>query len=77
VITWPSPRATGPRAALSVRLAARLSAVQAARDAQRQLYALVVAALEVLRERLRSRSTRQLVTACARLRVQAGLRLTS
>jgi transposase len=30
------PRATGPRAALSVRLAARRSAVQAAGDAQRQ-----------------------------------------
>jgi transposase len=64
------PRATGPRAALSVRLAARRSAVQAAGDAQRQLHALVIAAPEVLRERLRSaRSTRQLVTACTRLRV--------
>jgi transposase len=38
------PRATGPRAALSVRLAARRSAVQAAGDAQRQLHALVIAA---------------------------------
>jgi transposase len=65
------PRATGPRAALSVRLAARRSAVQAAGDAQRQLHALVVAAPDVLRERLRARSTRQLVTACARLRVHA------
>jgi hypothetical protein len=64
------PRATGPRAALSVRLAARRSAVQAAGNAQRQLHALVVAAPEVLRERLRSvRSTRQLVAACARIRV--------
>jgi transposase len=65
------PRATGPRAALSVRLAARRSAVQAAGDAQRQLHALVVAAPDPLRERLRIRSTRQLVAACARLRVQA------
>jgi transposase len=65
------PRATGPRAALSVRLAARRSAVQAAGDAQRQLHALVIAAPEVLRERLRIRSTRQLVTACARLRIHA------
>jgi transposase len=63
------PRAAGPRAALSVRLAARRSAVQAAGDAQRQLHALVIAAPEVLRERLRARSTRQLVIACARLRV--------
>jgi hypothetical protein len=38
------PRAAGQRAALSVRLAARRSAVQAATDAQRQLHALVVAA---------------------------------
>jgi transposase len=59
------PRATGPRAALSVRLAARRSAVQAAGDAQRQLHALVVAAPDVLRERLQARSTRQLVAACA------------
>jgi hypothetical protein len=66
------PRATGPRAALSVRLAARRSAVQAAGDAQRQLHALVIAAPDVLRERLRIRSTRQLVAACARLRVHAS-----
>jgi transposase len=65
------PRATGPRAALSVRLAARRSAVQAAGDAQRQLHALVVAAPELLRERLRIRSTRQLVAVCARLRIHA------
>ena len=66
------PRATGPRAALSVRLAARRSAVQAAGDAQRQLHALVVAAPEVLRERLRTRSTRQLVAACAQLRLHTN-----
>ena len=42
------PRATGPRAALSVRLAARRSAVQTPGDAQRQLHALVIAAPEVL-----------------------------
>ena len=65
------PRTTGPRAALSVRLAARRSAVQAAGDAQRQLHALVIAAPEVLRERLRTRSTHQLVAACARLRIRA------
>ena len=66
------PRATGPRAALSVRLVARRSAVQAAGDAQRQLHALVIAAPDVLQERLRIGSTRQLVAACARLRVQAS-----
>jgi transposase len=66
------PRATGPRAALSVRLAARRSAVQAAGDAQRQLHALVIAAPEALRGRLQDCSTRQLVAACARLRVHAS-----
>jgi transposase len=39
------PGAAGHRAAVAVRLAARRSAVQAATDAQRQLHALVVAAL--------------------------------
>jgi hypothetical protein len=63
------PRATGPRAGLSVRLAARRSAVQAAGDAQRQLHALIIAAPPALRERLQAGSTRQLVAACARLRV--------
>jgi transposase len=63
------PRAAGSRAVLSVRLAARRSAVQAAGDAQRQLHALVIAAPEMLGERLRARSTRQLVAACTRLRV--------
>jgi len=66
------PRATGRRAALSVRLAARRSAVQAATDAQRQLHALVIAAPQALRGRLQDCSTRQLVAACARLRVQAS-----
>jgi len=54
---------------LSVRLTARRCAVQAAGDAQRQLHALVIAAPEPLRERLRVRSPRQLVAACTRLRV--------
>jgi transposase len=65
------PRATGHRAALSVRLAARRSAVQAATDAQRQLHALVVAAPDTLRERLRGLTTPRLVTTCGRLRLRA------
>jgi transposase len=65
------PRASGLRAALSVRLAARRSAVQAAGDAQRQLHALVVAAPQALRGRLQGCSTRQLVAACARLRLHS------
>jgi transposase len=66
------PRAAGQRAALSVRLAARRSAVQATTDAQRQLHALVVAAPEVLRGRLRGLTTHQLVTTCGRLRQRSG-----
>jgi transposase len=62
------PRAGGQRAALSVRLAARRSAVQAACVAQRQLQTLVVAAPELLRARLRTLATRELVISCARLR---------
>jgi transposase len=66
------PRATGHRAALSVRLAARRSPVQAATDAQRQLHALVVAAPDTLRGRLRNLTTPRLVSACGRLRQQAA-----
>lgn len=51
------PRASGHRAALAVRLAARRSAVQATTDAQRQLHALVVAAPDPLRGRLRDLTT--------------------
>jgi len=64
------PRAAGQRAALSVRLTARRSAVQATTDAQRQLHALVVAAPEAIRERLRSLTTPRLVSTCGRLRQQ-------
>src|ERR671913_1239727 len=64
------PRAAGHRAALSVRLAARRSAVQAATDAQRQLHALVVAAPDTLRSRLRELTTPRLVSACGRLRLR-------
>ena len=62
------PRAAGQRAALSVRLAARRSAVQATGDAQRQLHALVVAAPDALRGRLRGLTTARLVRTCGRLR---------
>jgi transposase len=65
------PRAAGHRAALSVRLAARRSAVQATTDAQRQLHALVVAAPEALRSRLRDLTTPRLVSTCGRLRLRA------
>ena len=66
------PRAAGNRAALSVRLAARRSAVQAATDAQRQLHALVVAAPDTLRSRLRDLTTPRLVSSCGRLHQRTG-----
>jgi transposase len=66
------PRAAGTRAALQARLTVRRSAVQAATDAQRQLHALVTAAPEVLRERLRGLTTHQLIGACGRLRLRAA-----
>jgi transposase len=65
------PRAAGRRAALSVRLTARRSAVQAASDAQRQLHALVIAAPDTLRGRLRGLTTPRLVSSCGRLRQRA------
>ena len=67
------PRAAGHRAALSVRLAARRSAVQATTDAQRQLHALVVAAPDTLRSQLRGLTTPRLVSTCGRLRLRADL----
>jgi transposase len=65
------PRARGERAALSVLLAARRSAVEAATTAQRQLHALVVAAPEVLRARFRGKTTPQMVAVAARLRISS------
>jgi transposase len=66
------PRSAGERAALSVRLAARRSAVDAATVAQRQLHALVVAAPEVLRAKFRGQSTRVMLTTATRLRSHAS-----
>lgn len=70
--TLASPRAPGSRAALSVRLAARRSAIEAATVAQRQLNALVIAAPESLRARLRDRSIRTMIPITARLRTHAS-----
>ena len=65
------PRCDGERAALSVRLTARRSAVDASTTAQRQLHALVVAAPESLRSRLRGKTTTDMIRTCARLRIDA------
>ena len=68
VTSSPSPERPDHRAALSVRLAARRSAVQAATDAQRQLHALVVAAPESSGNGSGSAPPASWSAACARLR---------
>ncbi|HET8970006.1 MAG TPA: IS110 family transposase [Candidatus Nanopelagicales bacterium] len=67
-----TPRAGGDRQALSVLLAARRSAVEASTVAQRQLFSLVIAAPEPLRDRLRGKRLPEMVKIAARLRVQPG-----
>jgi transposase len=63
-----APRATGERQALSVLLAARRSAVNAAGDAQRQLFSLVIAAPEPVRKRFRGKKVPAMVKTAATLR---------
>lgn len=63
-----TPRAGGRRQELSVLLAARRSAVQAAGDAQRQLFSLVIAAPEPLRARFRGQSLTQMVATATQIR---------
>jgi transposase len=64
-----SPRAGGDRQALSVLLAARRSAVDAAGDAQRQLFSLVIAAPEQLRQRFRGQKLPGMIKTASALRV--------
>jgi transposase len=71
------PRADGERQALSVRLAARRLAVDAGSDAQRQIHALVVAAPERLRSKLRNTTTPEMLKICSRLRVDPRWDLTT
>jgi transposase len=66
-----SPRTTGERQALSVLLAARRSAHAAAVEAQQQLFALVIAAPEQLRSKLRGKPTMAMARIAARFRVQS------
>ena len=63
-----TPRAGGQRQALSVRLAARRSAVEAATIAQRQLFSLIVAAPETLRATLGQATGTERVQRAATLR---------
>jgi transposase len=64
-----TPRASGERQALSVLVATRRSAVEAAAVAQRQLFSLVIAAPQVLRDKLRGYRRTELVARAARLRL--------
>lgn len=64
-----TPRVGGERQSLSVLLAARRSALDAAGVAQRQLFSLIIAAPEALRERFRGVTSAQRVRLAARLRV--------
>jgi transposase len=65
-----TPRGGGDRQALSVLVAVRRSAVEAAGVAQRQLFSLVIAAPQLLRDKLRGHRGADLVARAARLRVQ-------
>lgn len=64
-----TPRAAGDRQALSVLLAARRSAVEAATVAQRQLFSLVIAAPEPLRARFRGQKLPAMLKTAAALRI--------
>jgi transposase len=67
-----TPRGGGDRQALSVLLAARRSAVEAAGDAQRQLLCLVIAAPEPIRARFRDQKLPAMLNTAAQLRVRAA-----
>jgi transposase len=64
-----TPRAAGDRQALSVLLAARRSAVESGTDAQRQVFSLVIAAPEPLRERFRGQKIPAMLRTAAALRL--------
>lgn len=65
------PRSGGDRQALSVLLAARRSAVDAATVAQRQVFSLVIAAPEQIRERFRGQKLPAMIRTAAAMRVHA------
>jgi len=65
-----APRGRGERAALSVLLAARRSAVESSTTAQHQFHALVVAAPEILRAKFRAKPKGQALAYAVRLRVE-------
>jgi transposase len=63
-----TPRNSGDRQALAVLLAARRSAVNSATDAQRQVFSLVIAAPEPIRERFRGQKLPVMIKTAAGLR---------
>jgi transposase len=67
-----TPRTSGERQALSVLLAARRSAVAAAKTAQQQIFSLVIAAPEQLRCKFRGKRTPAMVRSASRLRLLDG-----
>ncbi|NPC96168.1 IS110 family transposase [Nocardioides sp. zg-DK7169] len=67
-----TPRASGDRQALSVLITTRRSAVEAAGDAQRQLFALVIAAPQRIRDRFAAQKLPAMVRTAATLRVHPG-----
>jgi transposase len=64
-----TPRSAGDRQALSVLLAGRRSAVDAGTDAQRQVFSLLVAAPEPLRQRFRGQKLPAMLRTAATLRL--------
>jgi transposase len=70
-----TPRQGENRQCLSVLLAARRSAVTAAGVAQRQVFALVIAAPEPIRERLRGQKLKAMVDQAATMRVHPSWNL--
>ena len=67
-----TPRSGGNRQALSVLLAARRSAVNASADAQRQLFSLVIAAPEPIRERFRGKKLPAMIRTAASIRLSSS-----
>jgi transposase len=65
-----TPRSAGDRQALSVLLAVRRSAVQAATDAQRQVFNLVIAAPEPIRQRFRGHKLTAMIAIAAAMRTR-------
>lgn len=67
-----TPRAGGDRQALSVLLAARSSAIDAATTAGRQVFSLAIAAPETLRAKLRGHNLETMTAKAARWRINSA-----